>query len=80
MSEFCDISVGTRFYHNNHSTEQGHSLPDYLIVQEVRNGFVTATYENHYVYTKERIFDFENLWQDSNLNPKNRHPEWIFRK
>lgn len=80
MSEFCHIPIGMRFYHNNYSTEKGNSLPDYLIVQEVQNGFVTATYENHYVYTEERVFGFENLWQNSNLNPKNYRPEWIFRK
>ena len=78
MSNFSDISVGSKFYHNNYTTAHGLSLPDYLIVTDIHNGFVTAKYENHYVYTKERVFGFENLWQESNLNPKVEDPEWIF--
>lgn len=78
MKNLHDILVGTRFYHNNYSTAHGQVLPDYLIVQEIKNDFLTATYENHYVYTKERVFSLKNLWQDSNLNPKNKDPEWVF--
>lgn len=73
-----DISIGDKFYHDNYSTHQGQALPDYLIVQEIKDGFVTATYENHYVYTKERVFSLNNLWSDSNLNPHQKKPEWVF--
>ena len=78
MKNFHNILIGSRFYHNNYSTARGYTLPDYLIVKDITKDFVTATYENHYVYTKERVFSIKNLWEDSNLNPKNRDPEWIF--
>ena len=72
------ISIGSKFYHNNYSTAKHQTIPDYLIVLDTHNGYVTAKYENHYVYTKERVFDEKNLWTDSNLNPKNKDPEWVF--
>lgn len=74
------IPVGAKFYHNNYSTANGQSIPDYLIVLENKNGFITAKYENHYVYTKERTFSESNLYASSNLNPRQKKPEWIFLK
>lgn len=76
-----DIYVGDKFYHNNYSTRKRQILPDYLIVTKVDKGFVEAKYENHHVYTKERVFSEINLWLDSNLNPiAPENPEWIFLK
>lgn len=80
MSRKIDIFPGDKFYHNNYSTARGHVLPDYLIVQKVKDDFVEATYENHWVYTKERLFSKINLWTDSNLNPNAKDPEWVFLK
>lgn len=75
-----DIRIGDRFYHDNHCVHSGASLPDYLIVKNVKDGFVEAKYENHYIYTKERFFSEQNLWMDSNLNPSANNPGWIFLK
>ena len=77
-TEKTKIEIGDKFYHNNYSTKYGQSLPDYLIVIDKNKGFVTAKYENHFVYTNERLFDETNLFADSNLNPGNKNPEWVF--
>ena len=73
-----DIYKGDRFYHNNFSVRQHQSMPDYLIVTMVKDDMVEAKYENHSVYTKERVFSKKNLLVDSNLNPKAKNPSWIF--
>ena len=84
------IQAGQRFYHNNYSTTKGHCLPDYLIIQNVRcydapsgtnskkGYFIIATYENHGIYTKERVFDARNLLPFSSLNPELEDPMWVF--
>lgn len=77
-----DLQAGQRFYHNNYGTAKGHCLPDYLIIQRLKkhsNGYyIEAEYENHAVYTKERLFAAENLLPFSSLNPDCEKPEWIF--
>ena len=75
-----DICVGDKFYYNNYTVAKKLSLPDYLIVVDVKDNFVTAKYENHYVYTKERKFSKDVLQYDSNLNPYANDPDWIFLK
>lgn len=79
LSDSYGVQIGDRFYHNNYSTRKGHALPDYLIIKEIKDGFITATYLNHYVYTKERVFS-DAILNDSNLNPKETNPQWIFSK
>lgn len=77
-----NLQAGQRFYHNNYSTAKGHSLPDYLIIKRLKkhsNGYyIEAEYENHSIYTKERVFAAENLLPFSSLNPDCENPEWIF--
>jgi len=74
----ADIYKGDRFYRNNFSVRNHHSMPDYLIVQRVKDDLVEAKYENHSVYTKERPLSKQELLTDSNLNPKAKNPSWIF--
>lgn len=77
-----NLQGGQRFYHNNYSTAKGHSIPDYLVIRRLKkykNGyFIEAEYENHSIYTKERLFAAENLLPFSSLNPDCENPEWIF--
>lgn len=76
---------GQKFYHNNYSTAKGHTLPDYLILERIQligHGndkmyLLTCKYENHEVYTKERVLSDVILTQ-SNLNPNCKNPDWIF--
>lgn len=78
---------GQKFYHNNYTTEKGYSLPDYLILEGVKligHGsekmyLLVGKYENHEVYTKERVLS-DMILMDSNLNPKCENPEWIFEE
>lgn len=78
---------GQKFYHNNYSTAKGHVLPDYLKLERIqlighgaeRMYLLTAKYENHEVYTKERVFS-DVILIDSNLNPQCKNPEWIFEE
>lgn len=74
------IHIGDKFFYDNYSTHHGQALPDYLIVTDIRKNIVEAKYENHWVYTKERLFDIANLWTDSNLNPWAKNPSWVFLK
>lgn len=77
------IKVGDKFYHNNYATKKGCSLPDYLIVTQIKDSvfkdlyFIHAKYENHYMGTAERILS-SIILSESNLNPKCKSPEWIF--
>lgn len=77
-----NLQAGQRFYHNNYSTTKGHCLPDYLVIQRLKkheNGYyIEAEYENHSIYTKERLFAAENILPFSSLNPNCENPEWIF--
>lgn len=77
-----NLQAGQRFYHNNYNTAKGHCLPDYLVIQRLKkhsNGYyIEAEYENHSIYTKERLFAAENLLPFSSLNPDCKNPEWIF--
>lgn len=85
-----DLQAGQRFYHNNYGTAKGHCLPDYLIIQgvqcyQVEHGsekslgyFIKTKYENHSIYTKERLFNAKNLLPFSSLNPECEKPEWVF--
>ena len=77
-----NLQAGQRFYHNNYSTSKGHSLPDYLVIRRLKkysNGYyIEAEYENHSIYTKERLFAAENLLPFSSLNSDCENPEWIF--
>lgn len=75
-----NIHIGDKFFYDNFSTHNGQMFPDYLIVTDIRKNIVEAKYENHWVYTKERLFDIANLWTDSNLNPWAKNPGWIFLK
>ena len=78
---------GQRFYHNNFSTREGHCLPDYIILDGLklaRDGdevyhFLIGHYENHFIYTKERILS-DIILADSNLNPQCKDPAWIFQE
>lgn len=78
-----DIKVGDRFYHNNHTTKNGTSLPDYLIITRIDEDYpystIYARYENHWVDTVERTFS-DVILRDSNLDPRVKNPEWIFLK
>ena len=82
-----ELFDGQKFYHNNYSTAKGHALPDYLILQRIqlfghgaeRMYLLTAKYENHEVYTKERVLS-DVILRDSNLNPRCEKPEWIFEE
>lgn len=75
------IKVGDRFYHNNHTTKIGASLPDYLIITKIKVDHPYATiyarYENHWVDTVERMFS-DIILYDSNLYPYAEDPSWIF--
>ena len=77
-----DIKLGDKFYFNNYCVSRGFSLPDYLIVTDITNDgkFIHAQYENHYIDTRPRMFAFENLAFDSNLNANREDPSWIFLK
>ena len=80
-----DISIGDKFYYNNFSVRNGHSLPDYLIVTKLVNDisgklvWIEAKWENHGVYTKERLLS-SSILDDSNLNPNEKNPGWLFLK
>ncbi len=76
------IAEGDRFYCNNYSTAKGHTIPDILrVVRVTKNAIVgnliTAKYENHSVYTKERVFS-DLILVDSNLNPEAKNYTWRF--
>lgn len=73
-----DIHVGDRFYCNNYSVKNKQSLPDYMIIKEIRNGFITAKCETRTVGNRDRIFDRDNLWKVSSRNPSCYNPVWIF--
>jgi hypothetical protein len=43
------------------------------------NGYyIEAEYENHAIYTKERLLSAEIILPVSSLNPECKNPEWIF--
>lgn len=77
-----DICLGDKFYFNSYCVKHNFSIPDYMIVSDIsKDGhFVSAQYENHAVDTRPRLFAKENLYFDSNLNPKREDPSWIFCK
>lgn len=75
-----DIRIGDRFYRNLFSVRNGSSLPDYLTVIGIGEDFVMAQYENRGVGIRERIYSKANLLNDSNLNPYEENPGWIFLK
>ncbi len=71
-----------RFYYNNYSTKMGHTIPDIMrVVRVTKHPYVgyliTAKYENHEIYTKERVFS-ANILADSNLNPEVKDGSWVF--
>ena len=76
------ISEGDRFYYNNYSTKMGHTIPDVMrVVRVTKNQYVgyliTAKYENHSIYTKERVFS-ANILLNSNLNSEAKDSDWVF--
>ena len=79
---YDDIYPGDVFYHNNFCVAKRMAIPDYMIVQEVndKDGLVIATFKNHCVETKERVFLLNDLLERSNLNPFAKTYEWIFSK
>ena len=85
LAKKYDISVGDKFYFNNYTTKRGQSLPDYLIITKIirdisqQIAWIEASYENHAVYTKERMLS-SSILDDSNLNPDAINPQWIFLK
>ena len=74
----CNIYVGDRFYHNNYSVQHGQTLPDYMRVLEVNRDFIKVKYEARSIGTKERHMSLDNVWIESNKNPKCKNPAWIF--
>lgn len=76
---YYDLYIGEKFYHNNYSTAKGHSLPDVLIIADIIPDFIIAKYENHAIYTNNRVLSTAILPQ-SNLNPDCLDPEWIFER
>lgn len=77
------LEVGDKFYHNNHTTKIGASLPDYLIITKLipirdsLNFYIQARYENHAIGPFERLIS-NTILKDSNLSPLVENPEWIF--
>ena len=74
------ICLGDKFYFNNYCVQKHYTIPDYLIVTEIKDEFITAEYENHGVDQRPRIFSKKNLVFDSNLNDRREDPSWIFLK
>lgn len=75
-----EILVGDKFFFNSFSVRKGIDLPDYLIVTNKIDGFVYAYYENRGTGIRDRKFSEVNLWENSNLNPEAKNPEWVFLK
>lgn len=75
-----EILVGDKFFFNSFSVRKEISLPDYLIVTNKIDGFVYAYYENRGIGIRDRKFSEVNLWENSNLNPEAKNPEWVFLK
>ena len=83
--QIYDISEGDRFYFNNFSVRRNLTLPDYLVIKKIHTDeknipmWIEAVWENHYIHTKERLLSVSIL-EDSNLNPLNLEPKWVFVK
>lgn len=77
-----DICLGDVFYFDTDGVRRGLSVPDYMKVSKISEDgkFVTAKYEARTVAINDRLFSYQNLWFDSNLNPKREKPNWIFVK
>ena len=66
------IAVGDRIYYENYCVKKGFSLPDYLLVTDVKPmkenpnmRFITAHYERHTVGTSDRVLS-SNILLDPN--------------
>lgn len=73
-----NIHVGDRFYRNNFSVRQGHAVPDYMRIIEIKKEYIKVKYEYRSIGTKERLLSIDNVWFASNRNPNCTAPTWIF--
>ena len=77
MAKQLPVEIGDRFYYNNYCVKNGFSLPDYVIVKDIRQSkecsnlyFITGKYERHFVNTNDRIFS-SAIFDD---------PDWVVVK